>query len=248
MNWFSLSTSTTPACLILVWACLMGMTVSDETIRIASFSKETAGEALPMEWQRLALSKKKETDYTLVEDSGKVVIRALSDNAASGLIKRVDIDPDTYQYLTWHWKVSNILQNGDVMSKRGDDFPARIYITFDYNPKNLRFGERLKYRALRALGYRDIPLRAINYVWSNKAPQGTMVRNAYTDWVSMIAVKSGEEQINTWHVETRNLYEDYIAAFGEIPGRINGIALMTDTDNTGEQVMAYFGDITLQKP
>lgn len=130
--------------------------------------------------------------------------------------------------------------------KKGDDYPARIYVTFDYDPSRLSLGSRIKYKALRVLGYKDIPLRALNYIWANRAPVGTMVDNPYTKWVTMIAVQSGAEQANTWHLEMRNLYEDYKAAFGEEPGAITGIAVMTDTDNTGESAMAYYGDITLR--
>ena len=149
--------------------------------------------------------------------------------------------------LHWEWKINKVLSKGDVTSKKGDDFSARIYITFEYNASNLPFGERVKYKTLRLLGYKDIPLRAINYVWSNKAPVDTIVPNAYTDWVSMIAVQSGNEKANTWQSQQRDIFEDYVDAFGEHPGDITGIAIMTDTDNTNESATAYFGDITVHQ-
>ena len=216
-------------------------------IPVGSFSNLESGDALPEGWEELKLGKAAPTEYRLVEYNGNVVVQAISEGTASGLIREVDINPDEYPVITWEWKVSNVLEKGDLTQKDGDDFAARLYITFDYSPKNLPFGERIKYRALRLLGYKDIPLRALNYVWSNKAPEGTMAPNAYTDWVTMIALQSGEEHSNTWKFESRNLYKDFIDAFGEEPGAITGIAIMTDTDNTGESAMAYYGDITVSR-
>ncbi len=248
--WTSPSRSGMAALLVMALVILFGLTgasLNITEIPVGRFSTATLGESIPEGWESLTFGKKKKTQYELVEDDGTIVLRAISEGTASGLVREVDIDPAAFNRLTWRWKVSNVLRKGDVTEKSGDDFAARIYVTFDYSPKNLKLGERLKYRALRLLGYKDIPLRAINYVWSNKAPTGTIVPNAYTDWVAMIAVRSGSTHTNTWHTEERNLYDDYRAAFGEEPGRITGIALMTDTDDTGESAMAYFGDISLGK-
>ncbi len=71
-----------------------------------------------------------------------------------------------------------------------------------------------------------------------------MVPNPYTDRVQMIVVESGEAKVGQWVTESRNLYEDYQKAFGDDPPMISGVAVMTDTDNTGESAVAYFGDIT----
>ena len=127
------------------------------------------------------------------------------------------------------------------------DFAARIFVTFEYDIKKLPLGERIKYRTFKLFGYDEVPLRAINYIWANKAMAGTVVNNAHTSWVKMIAVRDNTTPLNSWISEERNIYEDYEKAFGEKPGAITSIAIMTDTDNTGESTMAYFGDILLSK-
>jgi hypothetical protein len=91
------------------------------------------------------------------------------------------------------------------------------------------------------------PLDAINYIWESKAPVGTMVPNPYTDRVMMFVVESGSAKLNLWVNEERNVYEDYKKAFGEEPPMISGVAIMTDTDNTGESATAYYGDILFKK-
>ena len=226
---------------------LTGSRLTAPEIPVGAFSKADVDAPLMDGWETLTLGKKKETRYELVEDEGTVVVRATSRGTASGLVKPVQIDVGDYPLLTWRWKISNVLKKGDVTRKKGDDYPARIYVTFEYDPSDLSLKDRIKYKALRLFGYDDIPLRALNYIWANRTPVGTIVPNPYTDWVTMIAVQNGAEQAQTWQVESRNIYEDYKAAFGEEPGRITGIAVMTDTDNTGESAMAYYGDIFLRR-
>ena len=224
-----------------------GIASNDSTILVGTFSQFDDEALVADGWTTLKLGKKtKPTQYDLVESDGVNVVRAITNNTASGLIKRVDIDVESHPMLNWGWKISNTLEKGDVTSKNGDDFAARIYVTFDYDIKKLPLGERLKYRALRLLGYKDIPIRALNYYWANKAPTGTVTSNAYTNWVKMIAVRDTSDPLNTWQEESRDIYADYEMAFGEPPGRITGIAIMSDTDNTGESAMAYFSDIAFE--
>ena len=63
----------------------------------------------------------------------------------------------------------------------------------------------------------------------------------------MIVVETGSTKLNTWITEERNVYEDYTRAFGQDPPMISGVAIMTDTDNTGESAEAYYGDIVFKK-
>ncbi|MEE9204594.1 MAG: DUF3047 domain-containing protein, partial [Nitrospirales bacterium] len=67
------------------------------------------------------------------------------------------------------------------------------------------------------------------------------------DRVKMIVVVSGAKNLNTWMSQQQNIYEDYKQAFGEEPPMISGVAIMTDTDNTGEAATAYYGDIIFMK-
>ena len=233
---------------VLVAALLMGAGTHTPDIQIGTFSESSAETPFEDGWMALSLGKKiAPTQYELIDYDGVRVVRATSENSASGLVKEADIDPEQYPVLQWRWNVENRLEQGNMFRKKGDDFAARIYVTFEYDAKRLGLGERIKYEALRLLGYKNIPLRALNYVWANEAPAGTVASNAYTDWVKMIAVRDSSDAIDTWHEEFQNVYADYERAFGEKPGRITGIAIMTDTDNTGESATAYFGDISFAR-
>lgn len=220
---------------------------SAPVIEVGRFSSEQPGSALPQGWKPLTFKKiAKHTEYVLVRDGDQVVVKATSEASASGLTKDVSINPKDYPMVRWRWKVENLLQRSDVSRKDGDDYPARLYITFAYDPEHISFGKKLKYQAGRAL-FGDIPIGAINYIWETKTPVGTMIENAYTDFAQMIVVESGPSKVGTWVEEERNIYDDYTNAFGEEPPLINGVAIMSDTDNTGERAIAFYGDIVFRK-
>jgi len=92
----------------------------------------------------------KHTVYSLVKDGDTVVVKAESRASASGLIREIRIDPKEYSLVRWRWKVENILKKGDVRKKEGDDYPARIYITFEYDPEKLSFSDRVKFGLVKA--------------------------------------------------------------------------------------------------
>jgi hypothetical protein len=219
-----------------------------DVIEVGKFSAATAGDTLPADWKRLTFKKiEKHTTYTLVKDDNIVVVKAMAEASASGLTREVKINPNEFPIIQWRWKVSNILKNGDVYRKEGDDYPARIYITFEYDPNKLSFFEKVKYETVRLLYGQYPPLAAINYIWESKVSVGTMVPNPYTDRAMMFIVESGTARLNQWVVEERNVYEDYKKAFSSEPPLISGVAIMTDTDNTGESATAYYGDILFKK-
>ncbi len=211
---------------------------------VASFSNMAPGGTING-WETMSLGDAPRSDYALVRDGGATVVRARADGSASGLVRRIEVDANRFPVLTWRWKADNVIARGDIRRRGGDDYPARIYVTFDYDPADLPFGDRLKYRALRALGYDDIPVRALSYVWANRAGETRIVPNAFTDWVQMVPVRSGPAGLGRWQTERRDVVRDYRAAFGEDPPPISGVAIMTDADNTGGEATAYFGDIRM---
>ncbi|MEW5910117.1 MAG: DUF3047 domain-containing protein, partial [Thermodesulfobacteriota bacterium] len=178
---------------------------------------------------------------------GVSVIMAKSDASASGLIREIVINPLEYPVIRWRWKIENILKKGDAGRKEGDDYPARVYVTFQYDPAKAGFLEKSKYEAARLIYGQYPPHRTINYIWESRLPKGSVLPNSYTNRTMMFVVESGSEKLNRWIEEERNVYEDYRRAFSEDPPMISGVAIMTDTDNTGETATAYFGDIRFEK-
>ncbi|MEN8170858.1 MAG: DUF3047 domain-containing protein [Pseudomonadota bacterium] len=169
------------------------------------------------------------TSYRIDEQGGVKRLHAKSNNAASVFYKRVNIDPDATPLLNWSWRVGDLFGNNDEQSRVGDDYPARIYVVFSGGPFFL-------------------PGHAINYVWSSNQPVGTHWKSAYTGSSRMIAVNSGSEQLGQWVTLQRDVLADYRLLFGEEPGSIDTVAVMTDTDNTGRKARAWYGDIWFSAP
>lgn len=192
--------------------------------------------------------RKKEAVYERDEkEDGTPVIKAVSDEAISSVTTSLRADPFKFSYVEWEWKIEEVLESGDLTQKDGDDFVARIYVTFDYPVSDLPFGQKIKYRFFKTFTSFDIPLRSLNYVWASKEDVGTVAESPYTSWVQYIVVNSGNENAGEWVSLKRNILEDYRKAFGEEPREITGITIMTDSDNTGESTKAWFGRIKLSQ-
>jgi hypothetical protein len=175
------------------------------------------------EWK--SKSFKGTTEYTWIKEDNRTYVRATSRGSASGLVYEIEFDPQQYPYLTWQWKVDNIIASGDASQKSGDDYGARVYVVF---PSVFFWNTR-----------------AINYIWANKLPKEQAVPNPYTANAIMVSVESGLAESGKWITETRNIYEDYKRFFGKEPPKVGAIAIMTDTDDTGESVSADYGPIAL---
>ncbi|PLX79201.1 MAG: hypothetical protein C0614_08150 [Desulfuromonas sp.] len=168
-----------------------------------------------------------ETDYKVVTEQSGKVLRAESRGTASGLVYKIDFNPSDYPLLSWRWKVAGVVAAGDERFKNGDDYAARLYVIFPhwFFPKT----------------------RTLNYIWANRLPRDEIIPNAFTSNAMMLAVESGPQRAGQWIEVRRNIIEDYRRAFGEEPPRAGAIAIMTDTDNTGQSAMAWYDDIYLIK-
>jgi hypothetical protein len=215
---------------------------SSSVIRIGHFSDMAPGWAFSDGWQRVSMAAAYDTtEYKLIRSEQGVVLRAYSNTGTSGVGTRCRIDLKSHPILEWRWKVGDIVHKGKAGVKGRHDFPARIYVSFDYD--GLSLYNRLKLTALRALGFEAVPRRSIVYAWANQVPQGSVVRSPYVEWLRQIAVRSGSTDVGTWVTERRNVRADYRRIFGEEPPPVDGVALMTNTGHTEEPLTAYYGDI-----
>ncbi|NJN45559.1 MAG: DUF3047 domain-containing protein [Candidatus Competibacteraceae bacterium] len=174
------------------------------------------------EWQPKVFAG--ETHYRLVMDVNRQVLRADSQGTASGLYREIPIALERTPYLNWSWRVADVLSNVDERSKSGDDYPARVYVVAS--------DEKFFWRT-----------RALVYVWSNNQPVGTSWDNAYTANAKVIAIRSGKPPLDIWFEEKRNVAADFQHLFGVDIDHIDAVAIMTDTDNSGQQATAWYGDL-----
>jgi hypothetical protein len=215
-------------------------------LRLGDFSPPPQPGAPPPGWEALTFPRvPRHTRYTVVRGDDGWVLRAEADASASGLYRALDLDPKVYRRLSWRWKVEGVLARSDPRRRSGDDYVARIYVAFRYDPESASLWQRSRYGVYRLLYGRYPPGLALNYVWESRLPVGTVLDNAYTDRAKIVVVQSGAGLAGRWVSETRDLYDDYRRIVGGEPPRIAGVALMTDTDDTGERAVAYYDGITL---
>ncbi|MBX9963168.1 MAG: DUF3047 domain-containing protein [Burkholderiales bacterium] len=211
---------------------------------VAAFSSGTVGQLPAAPWRATRLPKvPHETRYGLVEDAGAVVLRADANASMSGLVHPLRFDPRTRPILEWRWKVSDVPARANFGTRQGDDFAARVYVLFDYDVTKLPLFARIKLRLARALYGEAVPAAGLCYVWDAKAPVGTTGWSPYTDRLRMIVVDSGTADAGRWKSVRRNVAEDFRTAFGEEPPALSGLAVATDTDNTGSSLTAWYGDL-----
>lgn len=229
---------------IALIALLFFANVSDARIVVGAFSSSVAGEQLPSGWHVATLPNVEATRFRVVDIDGTTAVQLDADNAAASLYTNFRIDPAETPILRWRWRIRNLIDGADLHRKKGDDLPARLYVMFDYPLERLSWIERTKIRLARFVGGESVPTAAICYVWDGKLSNGTELWNAYTRRVRVVVVESGAERLDQWVAEERNLAADFRAAFGEDPPAVSGIAIAADTDQTGEIVRSWFGDIS----
>ena len=229
--------------LLLVAGCATtpGTTPRSESDPVA-FSLARPGEALtgwlPYRLMRL----KKMTEYVLVDYGGTTVVKAIANASASGLKHAVSVDPKAMPWLQWRWKVPQIIEAANNNEQQVEDVPARVIVTFEGGRDQLPPEEQLNYDMALAMTGNRLPYATLMYIYESRLPEGTIITHHMTSRVKMVAAGGGR-QLGVWHDERRNLLADYRRAFGEDPPRVASVGIMSDSDNTGASVTAYFGDI-----
>lgn len=197
-------------------------------------------------WAIVTLPRVKPAEVTFAQEDGREVVRIRAHAAAASATRAFD-PPRPLASLAWDWKVDRVVASADMARREGDDYAARVYVTFDVPLEALSFVARTKIRLARLFYGEQVPTAAICYVWDNRHPVGTSAWNAYTSQVRMVVVESGEARANQWVAVHRDVAADFRAAFGERhPGEVpavTGVAVSSDTDQTGEAVTAWFRDV-----
>ncbi|MEQ1889633.1 MAG: DUF3047 domain-containing protein [Alphaproteobacteria bacterium] len=199
--------------------------------------------APPAPWRLVQFDRKiPATRYRVREWDGITAIEAIAERSMALLARPVSVDLAATPILCWRWRVDAPLITADMGAKAGDDYAARVYLSFRIATPDLSIGTRMKLSLGRALYGPDTPDAALNYVWDNRNPAGTSRWNAYTDRARMVVVESGPDKAGVWVAERRDVQADFIEAFHILRVQLTSLAIASDTDNTGESAHAGFAD------
>lgn len=174
------------------------------------------------EWEQEIFSG--ETKYEIIDENDNPILKAVAKSSASGMVRHINIDLNKTPYMNWSWKIENTLPNVDETKKSGDDYAARVYVVISG-------------------GFLFWKTRAISYVWASNKADGSHWPNAFTENALMIASQSGDDHVGQWVTEKRNILDDIKNLLQLDATEINGVAIMTDTDNSKQSAIAYYGNI-----
>ncbi|MEW6335250.1 MAG: DUF3047 domain-containing protein [Thermodesulfobacteriota bacterium] len=191
-------------------------------------------------WEPLTFPKiPAHSTYTVANEGGKSVLKAESRASASAIVYHRTFNIYEYPRIRWRWKVEGLADWGDPREKSRDDYPIRVYVLFPYDPATASLADRLIYGAARAIYGKYPPHSTLNYVWTGHDLPGRIIVSPYTDRARIVVLQRGTQRAGQWVDESVHVLEDYRRAFGVDPPATAGLAIMSDTDNTGASASAY---------
>lgn len=195
-------------------------------------------------WRSIEFPDRKPTTYTYRPDSRAVCATAAS--SASGLARSFPEKKKHWTQLSWEWRITGRIEDGNARKKSGDDYAGRVYVNYRTN-RGLSYWQRLKLGTYETLYGQNIPRRSMNFVWAQRLRVGEVVPSPYTERVTLVALRSREDPVGQWVRETVNLREYYGRIYEDKYVSPESLAIMTDTDNTEDTVTTCYRNITLRK-
>jgi hypothetical protein len=197
-------------------------------------------------WQPLALPGKKLTRYSWTEKDGRPALEAASDRSASIWRKRLEPARVSIGEVNFSWWVQSLIPGANVSDIDHEDAVARVIFGFSGDVDKLPLRTRMKFELAQALTGELPPYATLMYVWDSKLPVGTVVINPRSDRIRKIVVDSGPAELRRWREHRRDLAADFRLAFGEAPGPLTSMAVMTDSDNSRASARTWYGPVELK--
>ena len=196
-------------------------------------------------WEHFKLPGKRPSQFGYVIEEGRAAIAANAQSSASMLRQVMQVEPAALGKIQFSWKLPNLIQYADMSLREFDDSPVRVVLAFD--------GDRAKFSAKNSmlselahmLSGEPLPYATLMYVWCNECEPDKVILNPHTDRIRKLPLESGTDKLNRWINYERNVRADFVKAFGEEPGVLKSISIMTDTDNTKSVARAWYGPVSL---
>ncbi len=196
-------------------------------------------------WQHFRLPGKQATDFSYRQVDGRHSMAARADASASMLRQQVHIPAQELGHLRFSWKVPELIAQADMAVREADDSPVRVVLAFEGDRSRFSAQNAMLSELLLTITGEPLPYATLMYVWCNKRPAGSVIINPRTDRIRKLVMESGARKLNQWLDYERDIRADFEHAFGEPPGALVAVAIMTDSDNTRSVARAWYGPLTL---
>lgn len=197
------------------------------------------------DWKHFKLPGKQYNKFSPIRVDGRDAMAVLAASSASMLRQKVRLEPSELGSVRFSWKVPRLIEGADMAVRESDDSPVRIVLAFEGDRSAFSARNAMLSELSLTLTGEEMPYATLMYVWCNQREPGTIIVNPRTDRIRKLVVQSGPMHLNQWLDYKRNIHEDFKRAFGEPPGALVGIGIMTDSDNTGTDASAFYGPVRL---
>lgn len=194
-------------------------------------------------WRHYPLPGKTATVYDVDHKDGRAALTAKAGISASMMRRDVNIAAADLAEVSFSWQVPQLIENADLAERDLDDSPVRIVLTFEGDKSKFSAKNAMLSELAQVISGEPLPYATLMYVWCNKRPAGSVVINPRTDRIRSMVVESGKKNLRQWLDYKRDVRTDFEKAYGEAPGKLLSVAIMTDSDNTKTQVAAAYGEV-----
>lgn len=197
------------------------------------------------QWAVVTLPGKAQTEFKLERQGQRLAMRAHAQSSASMLHQTLRVPADRLGRLQFEWQAEGLIDQADMAERDSEDSPVRLILAFEGDRNRFSAKNAMLSDLTEALTGEPLPYATLMYVWCNRRPVESVIVNPRTDRVRKLVVESGADHVKQWRVYQRDVRADFVKAFGEDPGALVGMAIMSDTDNTRSSVKAWYGNIRL---
>ena len=240
-------------CAVILWG-MGGCATSDAPVQRAAALPQAVNGVLTFtpedsaHWEPVLLPGKLRTAFKLEKHGSRPALQAHAQSSASMLRQRLNLAPDQLGRLQFQWQVENLMAGADMADRDAEDSPVRLILAFDGDRSRFSAKNAMLSELTQALTGEPLPYATLMYVWCNQRPAESVIINPRSDRIRKLVVESGSSRLKQWLLYERDIRADFEKAFGEAPGALVNMAIMTDSDNTRSQVRAWYGDIRLVSP
>jgi hypothetical protein len=197
-------------------------------------------------WTHWALPGKQATTYRPTRYGPRDALEVRASASASLMRRAVNLEPDDLAALRFSWKVPALLPAADMARREAEDAVVRVVLTFEGDRSRLSARDHMLSELALVMTGEPLPYATLMYVWCPTREAGSVITNPRTDRIRKLVVESGPARLNQWLDYERDIRADYRQVFGEEPGRLLHVAVMSDGDNTRSTFRAWYGPVEIE--
>lgn len=208
---------------VILLGLSQGYSAEKEIFLVDRFEAGVDEKGLPHGWS-LEKEPGPKSKIIVKKEKGSNYLHLFSVNDTFGLKKEISFEIRNYPYFYWRWRATVLPQGGDIRKRETDDQAGQIYVIFPRFPAMVNS-------------------RSVGYIWDSQAPAGFSGTSTAYSKMKYIVLQSGNNRLNQWIAESRNVYEDYKNLFKEEPPLVGAVLVYINSQHTKSSASCDYMDI-----